>query len=226
VKIIDMLTQAQEKLIRSLHTRKGREQEGLCLVEGEKLVREYARHLLFSFTPEDTKNFAKLVTTETPQMIAGVAKLPRWHAGDLQKAKTILVLDHIQDPGNLGAIFRLALGFNASLVLVECTDPGNPKVVRGSAGAIFHVSWVDLPRDHLSEFLQAQNAVYRLEKTKQAKMPEQITTENRLCILVGSEGQGIQSDFQAPSIAIPHSSKLESLNVSTAVAILLYLRQF
>jgi len=219
-----MLTLSQEKLIRSLHTRKGREQEGLCLVEGEKLVREYQKHLLFTFTPKDSKNFSDLVTTETPQSIAGVAKIPVWKLGDLQKASTILVLDHLQDPGNLGAIFRLALGFDASLVLVECTDPGNPKVVRGSAGAIFHVPWVILPRPKLEAFLKEQPSVYRLERQTKAVTLEQVAKCPSACILVGSEGQGIQTTFKAPSVAIPHSSKLESLNVSTAVAILLYTR--
>ncbi len=219
-----MLTQTEEKLIRSLHTRKGREQEGLCLVEGEKLVREYRRHLLWTFTPKDTTKFSQLVTTETPQSIAGVAKLPVWKLSDLQKSPTILVLDHLQDPGNLGAIFRLALGFDASLVLVECTDPGNPKVVRGSAGAIFHVPWTTIVRPDLKHFLDAQPSVWRLEKHSQALGIESIRKPAKVCVLVGSEGRGIQTPYEAPSLTIPHASALESLNVSTAVAILLYAR--
>jgi len=219
-----MLTQTQEKLIRSLHTRKGREQEGLCLVEGEKLVREYRQHLLWTFTPKDTKKFSQLVTTETPQSIAGVARLPMWSLNDIQKSPTLLVLDHIQDPGNLGAIFRLALGFSASLLLVECTDPGNPKVVRGSAGAIFHVPWSIVPRQDLKNFLDDQPSVWRLEKLPQSLGVESIRKPAKACILVGSEGRGIQTPYEAPSLTIPHASVLESLNVSTAVAILLYAR--
>ncbi len=107
-----MLTLNQEKLIKSLDTQKGRKESGLCLVEGEKNLAAAQNFLEFTFSYADTPNFERLVTTQTPQDKAGVARIPKFELAELENKKTILVLDGVQDPGNVGAIFRLASGFD------------------------------------------------------------------------------------------------------------------
>ena len=217
-----MLTNAQEKLIKSLQTKKGRQESGFCLVEGEKNIAMIAKKdIQFIFKPEDTKNFNKLVTTETPQSIAVVAKIPGYSIEDVKKMKTIVVLDNVQDPGNVGTILRLCLGFNAGLILVESVDPTSPKVIRASAGAIFLTPWIKaLKHESIKTLEQIQRPVYRLENKKGAKEFTKITEP---CIIIaGSEGQGIQLPIQGRSIFIKHSSELESLNVAQAVTIVLY----
>src|SRR5688572_28984119 len=136
-----MISHAQEKLIRSLKTKKGRRTSGLCLVEGKKLVEAAGKSVQFTFTSRDTKQFSKLVTTSTPQDIAAVAKLPVFDVEQVRDLETIVVLDGVQDPGNVGAAFRLCQAFGASLILVDSADATSPKVIRSSAGAIFHVHW-------------------------------------------------------------------------------------
>ena len=80
-----MLSHEREKLVRSLHTKKGRETTGLCLVEGQKIIDVAGDAIEFKFTPDMTDKFEKLVTTETPQDIAAVAKIPSWSLEDITK---------------------------------------------------------------------------------------------------------------------------------------------
>src|SRR3989338_4422667 len=99
-----MLSKAQEKLIKSVQTKKGRDASGLVLVEGEKLIAEAGARVEFCFDENDSPQFAELVTTATPQMKAALARLPASSLKDVLKKQTVVVLDHVQDPGNLGAI--------------------------------------------------------------------------------------------------------------------------
>lgn len=223
-----MLSLAQEKLIRSLHTKKGRERAGKCLVEGTKVI-ETAKQVSdktveFTFTPEDTLVFQELVTTETPQNIAGVATIPTWTLDDVHASRTIVVLDGVQDPGNVGAILRLCLGFDASLVLVETADVTNPKVVRSSVGALFQVPWIKLDRDSVMQWLSEHTNVFRLELTPSAEPINSIQLDEQIVLIAGSEGHGIQLPIAGTSVAISHSKHLESLNVANALAIALAYR--
>lgn len=222
-----MLSAAQEKLIRSLGTKKGRTESGLCLVEGAKNVKEASPFIDFTFSPEETRNFSKLVEVTTPQPIAAVARIPAHTKAEVAKSRYIVVLDGVQDPGNVGAILRLCLGFDASLVLIESADPSSPKVIRSSAGAFFQVPWIEISRPEAKEeLLSFEIPVMRLENnggSKKVKLTYSSLSKlpPKLLIIAGSEGQGIQLDIPGTSLEIPHSPKLESLNVSQAIAILL-----
>jgi len=224
-----MLTARQEKLIRTLTTTKGRTETGLCLVEGEKNIKEAGDFLDYTFTPQDTKRFNQLVSTATPQTIAGVARIPKWELADILSRPTIIVLDGVQDPGNVGTILRLALGFKASLVLVESADPANQKVIRASAGAFFKTPCLEVKRaDALTFIKDLGREVFLLENNKVEaiicneknlkKLPKEIV------LIAGSEGQGIKLKLKAKSLAIAHEKKLESLNVANALAIVLGMR--
>jgi RNA methyltransferase, TrmH family len=216
-----MLSKVQEKLIKSLHSKKGREKSGLCLVEGKKVIETAGNAIDYTFSSDDSENFADLVTTETPQDMAAVAKIPSFSKEDLESTKTLVVLDGVQDPGNVGAILRLCLGFNASLLLVDSVDVTNPKVVRSSVGAMFQVPWLTMKRDEVVDYLTSlKRPIYKLEKTDNAESLESLLSENNIFI-AGSEGNGISLQIEAPSLFIPHAEELESLNVANALAIVL-----
>ncbi len=219
-----MLTKTQEKLIRSLNTKKGRKESGLCLAEGKKVIESASKFIDYTFSQTDTKQFKKLVTTEAPQDIAGVARIPKWQKSDITSKEVIVVLDGVQDPGNVGSILRLCLGFKAGLVLVESADPASPKVIRSSAGAMFNVPWMQATKDRaISQIKEFDRPVYRLENKKGAKEFSSNKIEKPLILIVGSEGSGIKSNIKGQSIYIKHDNKLESLNVGQALAIALYL---
>lgn len=225
-----MLSNAQEKLILSLHTKKGREKSGLCLVEGEKVIHTAGDAIEYTFSPEDTFRFRDLVTTETPQQLAAVARIPQWTQQDIQSKPTLVVLDGVQDPGNVGSILRLCLGFNAALLLIDSVDVTNSKVVRSSVGALFHVPWITMNRDRAVEYLtENEYTIYRLEKTDSINAAsidelEEIQDEQQIAFIAGSEGQGIQLETKGYALSIDHHPSLESLNVTHALAIVLHKR--
>ncbi|MCR4278937.1 MAG: RNA methyltransferase [bacterium] len=219
-----MLSSAQEKLIRSLHTNKGREKADRCLVEGKKIIEIAGAFVDFTFSETDSRDFAKLVTTVTPQMEAAVAHIPSFDIESVAQKNIILILDGVQDPGNVGSILRLCLGFDAGVILVDSADPTNPKVIRSSAGAFFQIPWVRVSRSDISgELINLQRTILRLEKRSGSKEIQTLKMNKPIAILVGSEGQGIHIQTEnAESIYIQHNPKLESLNVASALAIALY----
>lgn len=217
-----MLSKAQEKLIKSLHSKKGRQKNGLCLVEGRKVVELAGDLVEYVFGAGDSEEFKKLVTTETPQDVAAVARIPKWSAEDVLSRDVVVVLDGVQDPGNVGSILRLCLGFGASLVLVESADVTSPKVIRSSVGAMFVVPWVTVARGEAEEYVVGLGRdVYRLEKVEGAKEISKAKMKKPLVLVAGSEGKGIMLGLEGKSVFIDHNEKLESLNVGHALAIAL-----
>lgn len=225
-----MLTKAQQKIIKSLHRKKGRKEHGLCLVEGGTVVDEAKEYLEYSFVPEDASNFEYLVTTETPQDVAGVARIPEYTLDDIKAKSTIVLLDGVQDPGNVGTILRLCLGFNASVLLIESADVASPKVIRSSVGALFHVPWMQVARDDIQEVLEKifEYQVVRLEKRPESQPLQEVEAlrgnDSKVLLIAGSEGKGIQVEVEGDSVMIEHSDSLESLNVAASLAISLYQR--
>lgn len=218
-----MLSNSQEKLIRSLHTKKGREKSSLCLVEGVKVIKTANDAVEYTFSKKDTKDFDKLVTTETPQNIAAVASIPNWSLDDIKSHKAIIALDGVQDPGNVGAILRLCLGFDASLILIDSADVTSPKVIRSSVGAMFQVPWMHITAKESAKLLKDLNLpIYRLEKKKGATDIKKSKLKKPLILIAGSEGRGIQSKIKGTSIYIDHNDKLESLNVGHSIAMALF----
>ncbi|MEK7632217.1 MAG: RNA methyltransferase [Patescibacteria group bacterium] len=219
-----MLTPAQEKLLQQLTTKRGRREAEMFVIEGEKFVRDAGGLVEFTFTPADTTRFAEYVSTETPQAFAAVARIPKVTMKRFAESATIVVLDGVQDPGNVGTILRAALGFGASVLLVESAEVTNPKVVRASASAILRTPWMTVAREDAGAIIASfHRPVYRLELRDGAVLPDEIRIEP--CVVVaGSEGKGITLPVAGTSVAIPHNPALESLNVGVATSIILYER--
>jgi len=222
-----MLTNNQRKLLALLETKKGRDKTGLCLVEGPKMIETAGKAVqeVLHINDLGARSFSKIATTDTPQEVIGIAKIPVWTLEEVMRAKTIVMLDRVQDPGNVGAIMRLCLGFGASLILVESADPSSTKVIRASAGGLFLVPWISLDpsraRDAIKEI---DRPIYRLEKREGSKSTSVLETTQSILLMVGNEGSGITLTREGTSVAIAHEAKLESLNVATALAIALYTR--
>lgn len=218
-----MFTKSQEKLVKSLQTKKGREKSGLCLVEGKKVIEMAGDLIEFTFTEKESPIFSKLVTTVAPQMEAAVARIPEWTQADILAKDVTLLLDGVQDPGNVGTILRLCLGFDASLLLVESADVANPKVIRASTGALFQVPWKKIERDHAANFVAGlHREVYRLENRPESTPLRGASMQKPLLLIAGSEGGGIHLDIRGQAIHVEHRPELESLNVANAIAIALY----
>lgn len=226
------------KNIRKLNTKKYREKENLFLVEGEHLVLEaYKKGCLKTLILEEnevfplnvetmyvTNNVLNYITSlETPQPIMGIC----YKKNEEELGNKILILDDIQDPGNLGTIIRSAVAFNIdTIVLSENTvDLYNSKVVRATQGLIFHINIITR---NLKEFVPVlKNNQYKILGTRvtHGKSLKDIYKCEKFAIIVGNEGNGLSLDMINLSdefIYIETNDVCESLNVGVATSIILY----
>lgn len=246
-----MLSKQQTKIVQNLEKKKFREKYNLFKTEGEKLVGEllssgFQIHSVFAFPEwiEQNKNLLPNVNiTEVderemhdisnfqslPQVIA-LAGIPAPHFSDTEiTASLSLVLNGIQDPGNMGTILRVADWFGIRHIFCDqdCASAYNPKCVQASMGAVFRVKvlYTELP-DLLKKYKKQGLSVFGTFLDG-----ENIYT-SRLCdkgfIVMGNEGKGISAGIEEltdckltiPSFA--HSEQAtESLNVGVATGIIL-----
>ncbi len=164
--------------------------------------------------------FDAISDTRTTQGVLGLFERPHARAAEiLARRDTIAVaLDGVQDPGNVGTIVRLAAAFDAAgvLLLPGCADPYGPKAIRASAGAVLHVAVANLTHE---ELLGARVSLVATAMSGQA-----IDPPARDAVLVfGNEGAGVSDELLRHSalLAIPMTSRVESLNVASSAAILL-----
>lgn len=225
------------KELSKLKIKKHREKQGLFLIEGEHLVKEaYDSNILEELlllenkelnldvkTNYITKNVLNYLTeVETPVGIIGICKLTNKQI----KGDRLLILDSVQDPGNLGTIIRSSVAFNIDTIIIndKCADPYSDKVIRSSQGMIFKINIVkkDLP-SYLKE-IKGKIPIYGTKVTggKNIKNLEKIES---FAIIMGNEGKGVDETLLKlcdEYLYIPMNEKCESLNVGVATSIILY----
>ena len=161
-----------------------------------------------------------LSTMKTPQGILFTCAFPRQETAKLQPG--MLVLDRIQDPGNLGTILRTADAFDVPVVLTNgCADPFSEKTIRASMGAVFRTPPVSIC---LEELLKTEVPVAALALSETACDIEMVNLKNFL-VVIGSEGQGICRELlnkAAQHVIIPMTPRCESLNAGIAAAIAMW----
>lgn len=238
-----MITQAEIKFINSLNLNKNRRKSGYFIVEGPKMISElvlnphFEIHIIAatkSWISEQNQKFdihvkeipdhllQKLSNFSTANQVLAVAKIPEYPEFTPKKDELYLLLDGLQDPGNLGTIIRTADWFGIKEIICsqDTVDCFNPKVVQATMGSIFRLKCRYL---NLSEFLQKQKLpVYGMLLNGKNIYQENLNSSG--FILVGNESKGISDELKTlitHPIYIPshHQSKAESLNASTATAI-------
>ncbi len=238
------------KLVRSLQQKKYREQEGLFLVQGPKLVHELLAstwRVKAIYASEEAANdidhphvevlpgheLDRLGTLESGNQLIAVVHVPAPHgAVRLSSNAMALALDGITDPGNLGTVLRIADWFGIPDVI--CTrnsvEAFNPKCVQASMGALFRVNvhYGDLTDELLR--LQGEGATVYLA-TMEGDPVFDVVVQRPAVLVLGSESHGISEQVRssrAQMISIPGEGGSESLNVATAAAALCmeFSRQF
>jgi TrmH family RNA methyltransferase len=242
--------------IRDLHRRKGRERRGLALAEGVRLVEEMLaaqvpckgvaiapalestprgmqlrQKLTAGGAPVETVSDADLVAlaaTEHPQGVVAVYEVRTWSIDEIVPAprRPVVVLDAVQDPGNLGTIARTARAFGAAgiVALPGTADLSNPKAVRGAMGALFHLPHVHATDDQLAAFL-ARSATALWVATLDGEPIAGVRAGGPVAVAFGNEGAGARPELLARAarrITIPIRPGTESLNVAVAAGIALY----
>ncbi len=231
------------KFVASLKQKKFRQQFGLFVLEGEKLVSEAiscAIEVVQLFVLEEkAESFSeilkrcdcerffvskpcmeKMSETETPQGILAVVKKPE---RSVTLGKRVLLLENIQDPANVGALLRTAVatGFD-SAVLVSCCDPFSAKAIRSSMSGIFRVSIIETDFDGAFELLKDHMV---LCGDMGGENVFEISVATPLAVAVGNEGNGVSEALKARAnrvVSIPMEEGMESLNVAVAGSLLMY----
>ena len=226
------------KRIKKLNTKKYRDEFDEFLIEGEHLVNEaYKKGYLKELILLENTNYNIDVDTiyvsldvlkyisnlENPPKIMGVSK--KLKKGDL--GKKILMLDNIQDPGNLGTIIRSCVAFNIDSIILseDCVDIYNSKVIRATQGMIFNINILNEPL--FNTILDLKDKGYKIYGTKvnNAKSLKNVEKNEKFVIIMGNEGNGVNKsliDICDEYIYIDMNSACESLNVGVATSIILY----
>lgn len=245
------------KEVRSLSTKKQRDAKGLFVIEGVRAVRdafeagaeieklflsekvlhggELGETIMARLTTDEhsyllrEELFSKISGTETPQGVLAVVRQPKIDLTQvMQDASFVIVLENVQDPGNLGTIVRTADAVGADLVLLTngCVDIYNAKVVRSTMASLFHI-----PVARIESVIQAATDLhqsgFRLIATKgEGATPyTEADFEGKVAFLLGNEGNGLTEESIACAdvcVSIPMPGRAESLNVAIAAGVLMF----
>jgi RNA methyltransferase, TrmH family len=243
-------------LARDLRRRKARERQQLFVCEGVRAVEELLRSPLtirgvliapqlrdiprgaeleralrarnVELAEVSFQEFASAAETESPQGVLAIAEVPARTLADLpvQDRHRVLVLDAVQDPGNVGTILRTAaaLDVSATVALPGTVDLWNPKVVRSAMGAHFHYPAMSSTWDDLDAFRATHGVSLWAADASGAPLSGD-GAPPRLALVVGNEGSGVSNAARERAdrlVAIPIASGVESLNVAVATGILLH----
>ncbi len=223
--------------IKNLKDKKFKRENNIFIVEGNKFCLDLLNsdiEIVYTITSDKNlkgfpnicvvseKMLSSLATTKTNQDIICVCKIKEY---DLSSIGNSLILDNLQDPGNVGTLVRSALAFNFNdIYLVGGADAFSEKVIRSSAGTILNA------RLHICDFETIkQNKNLIADSFLVADMDgENINkiklNNNKVAVIVGNEGQGVSDEFlniADTKISIPMTSKVESLNAGVAGSIIM-----
>jgi RNA methyltransferase, TrmH family len=205
-------------LARDLKRRKARERQQLFVCEGVRAIEELLR------SPLAVRG--AIVAPQLQDVPRGAELERSLDALPAHDHYRLLVLDAVQDPGNVGTILRTAaaLGVTAAVALPGTVDLWNAKVVRSAMGAHFHHSAMSSTWDELDAFRAARGV--SLWATDATGDPlERDGAPRRLALVVGNEGSGVSDAARERAdrlVAVPIASSVESLNVAVATGILLH----
>ena len=220
---------------------KYRKREHLFIVEGEHLVEEayknnrikevfvledYKINIDVPYTIVSENVMAKLSSLDT---VCGILAICTYNDNNTIKGNRILMLDCVQDPGNLGTIIRSSLAFNIDTIVLsnDSVDLYNPKVIRSTQGMLFGINIVYTDLDKC--ILDLKNKNYIIYGTDvndgiDARKLDKAAKE-KFVLVMGNEGRGLSSnvkDLCDKFLYINMNSKVESLNVAVATSILIY----
>lgn len=243
-----VLSKSRVKYIQTLFHKKFRDIENRFIIEGPKIINEFllkspdiiyelyatdewlknndisiydiTPDKLIAITEDDLKKISSL---PTPNQALAIVQKPEKEFPDLLTNETILMLDEIQDPGNMGTIIRIAdwFGINKIICSTNCADMYNFKVIQSTMGSILrvHILYTDL-----AEWLKKHTEFTVYAATLHGKSLYETSPFKKGIILMGNESKGIKPELLMLSkskITIPRIGEAESLNAAVATGIIL-----
>lgn len=235
-----MITSSSNNTIKNLlklKQKKYRNETGLYLIEGEHLVQEATKagEVEYLISTKDIKSdlsvvlvsseiMQKLSFTKSPQSIMACCKINK--ENKLIDGNRYLILDDLQDPGNIGTLIRSALAFSIDQVILsnKCVDLYNDKLLRSMQGANFHVSCIYRDLNEIIPILKKKNVKIVGSALENGQDINKIEKTEKMAIIVGNEGNGMNRDIlsQCDYIGYIPIEKIDSLNVAIAGSIMMY----
>ena len=249
--IINITSTSNEtiKYFISLNDKKTRMNAKRFIVEGYHLVNEASKtNLLEAIISTDEKELKKInnvkrylvndaiinkiATTKNPQNILGIVKMLDHNITNLvpiiKKNKTkLIMLDDVNDPGNLGTIIRTAagLGYDGIIMSPNTVDLYNEKVIRSTQGVMFKIPIIKANLQEVIKMLKKEKVFCIGTALTNAKDVKHITKKDKFAICLGNEAKGISKevlDNMDENVKIAMKNDVESLNVSIAAGIIMY----
>lgn len=241
--LITSLNNDKIKDIIKLKDKKYRKMNKLFIIEGEHLVIEaYKKNLLKELILLDESNLSldidvntiyvtkeimnKITDLETSPNIVGICEIKEDYKLEGDK---YLLLDNIQDPGNLGTIIRSAKAFNIDTIVLskDTVDLYNPKVVRSTQGIMFHINIIYADLEEVINDLKKKNIKIFGTDVNTGMTPNNIPSidKERFALVMGNEGNGVKDSIKRltdENLYIKMNNEVESLNVAVATSIILY----
>lgn len=231
-----------QQVRRLLSSRREREAAGLFVADGTKLLQEAVTWwpgldtvILSDGVQADLPETVKVVRVpedimawispmETPQGALFLCRMPE--KKEFTPRPGMLLLDGIQDPGNLGTILRTADALDIPVALLEgCADPYSHKVVRASMGAVFRTEVIQTTWETAREALERENIPVAVTALTQRAVDLRKADLNAAAVVIGSEGQGVRKEileYAQQELVIPMNPHCESLNAAIAAAIVMW----
>jgi RNA methyltransferase, TrmH family len=239
-----MLVKSQVKYIQSLSQKKSRDQEGVFIAEGPKIINELLSRPNIQLqqlyaVPEwitqrgqmqagsvveiTAQDLERLTQLQTPNQVIGIFKKPEFPEITSYHERITLMLDTIQDPGNMGTIIRCADWFGIDTIVCshDSADNFNPKVVQSTMGSI---SRVQVIYDDLIAFMQQHAAIPAYAATLHGTNLHDMPPIKEGILVIGNESKGIGEELLKHcrhKITIPRKGHAESLNAAVATGIIL-----
>ena len=229
-----ILTNAE---LKNLKDKKYRKEHNLFLVEGEKFCADVLSagvEIVWTITTDGTKTefpnlvvvneqkLSSIATTKTNQNIVCICKRRNV---EISSVGNSLILDGLQDPGNVGTLIRSAMAFGfEDIYLVNCADVYSEKVIRSSAGlclsARLHIVGFDEVKNNKPKIAK----VFAVADMNGQNISKICLPKERIAVIIGNEGQGVSDGFKSLAdvvLSIPMSGKVESLNAGVAGSIIM-----
>ncbi len=230
------------KEVAKLQQRKYRDENGLFLLEGDKCIQEAIEsgieieHLFVMEGYDVFNNIEKIETTEAvlskistttsaPKTVAVGKQIKQKWSGEYKK---VVLLENIKDAGNLGTILRTSAAFDVDAVILygDTVDLYNPKCVRSSVGNLWKVPVFELKDlSQLKEKFGRYEIIATLPKSNETVWLKDYIPEDKVLIMFGTESSGLSEElkkFATRNITIEMSDRVESLNLSISVGVMLY----
>lgn len=233
--------------LRKLNSKRSmRREEGVFCGEGPKLLAEALKwggeletivctadamlpplpeHVRVAEVPNDL--LSAVADTESPQGIVFTVKTTPLSLPEKLDGKRYLILDGVQDPGNLGTVWRTADAFNADGLILcgNCADPWNPKTVRATMGAAFRLPVYEATLQEVAKRLSASGIPLYATALRDDTVDVREVSLSSAAVIIGSEGRGVSDlalELCSQTLKIPMRERCESLNAAVAASVVLW----